>query len=342
MPRVKKVQKEAPARAPLMAQLFAALADGTFHSGEALAKELGVSRSAVWKAAGSLRALGTALEAVRNRGYRLGHPSEPLEAARIRAALPREVRGRIVRLETLWSTASTNTALLARENPRPGTSEVLLAEFQSAGRGRRGRTWLAPPGAGICLSLNWTFPEAPPELGALGLVIGVCVLRALKELAAKDLALKWPNDLLASGKKLGGVLIELRGESAGPACVVIGIGLNVALGAELLRKIEATGVLATDLAGAGLKSGSRNAVVAGIVSACVRGLTEFERQALKPFLEEWRAADALAGKEVNVSGAQGVAAGVARGIDLHGALLLETPQGLVQRFISGDVSVRPT
>ena len=83
-------------------------------------------------------------------------------------------------------------------------------------------------------------------------------------------------------------------------------------------------------------------MVAGIVSACVRGLAEFEREALKPFLEEWRAADALAGKEVNVSGAQGVAAGVARGIDLHGALLLETPQGVVQRFISGDVSVRPT
>ena len=130
---------------------------------------------------------------------------------------------------------------------RAGTSEVLLAEFQSAGRGRRGRAWLAPPGAGICLSLSWTFPEAPPELGALGLVIGVCVLRALTALGVKDLALKWPNDLLLDGRKLGGVLIELRGESAGPACVVIGIGLNVALGAALLRKIAATGVAATDL-----------------------------------------------------------------------------------------------
>jgi BirA family biotin operon repressor/biotin-[acetyl-CoA-carboxylase] ligase len=324
-----------------MARLFAALADGEFHSGEALAQELGVSRSAVWKAAGALRDLGTALEAVRNRGYRLRYPSEPLAAAKIRAALPREVRGGIVKLETIWSTASTNTALLARENPRAGTSEVLLAEFQSAGRGRRGRTWLAPPGAGLCLSLSWTFPEAPPELGALGLVIGVCVLRALRQLAVRDLALKWPNDLLAGGKKLGGILIELRGESAGPACVVIGIGLNAALGAGLLKQIAATGVLATDLAAAGLKSGSRNEVVAGILSECLRGLAEFERAALKPFLEEWRAADALAGKAVNVTGALGVAAGMARGIDVHGALLLETPAG-VQRFLSGDVSVRPT
>jgi BirA family biotin operon repressor/biotin-[acetyl-CoA-carboxylase] ligase len=341
VPQTHKVKKAAPARAPLMAQLFAALADGKFHSGEALAQELGVSRSAVWKAAGALRALGTALEAVRNRGYRLTHPSELLEAAKIRAAIPRELRGGIVSLEALWSTASTNTALLARENPRPGTSEVLLAEFQSAGRGRRGRAWLAPPGAGICLSLNWTFLEAPQALGALGLVIGVCVLRALEGLGVKDLALKWPNDLLAQGRKLGGILIELRGESAGPACVVIGIGLNVALGAGLLEKIAATGVAATDLASAGLRSASRNKVVAAIVSTCLRGLAEFERESLKPFLESWRSADALMGKEVNVTGAQGVSAGVARGIDMHGALLLETPAG-VQRFLSGDVSVRPT
>lgn len=341
MARTRKAKQTAAARVPLMAQLFAALADGELHSGEALAKELGVSRSAVWKAAGALRELGTALEAVRNRGYRRGQPSEPLEAAKIRAAIPRKMRSSIVSLETLWSTVSTNTLLLARANPRAGTSEVLLAEFQSAGRGRRGRSWLAPPGAGICLSLNWTFPEAPPELGALGLVIGVCVLRALQALGLKDLALKWPNDLLAGGQKLGGILIELRGESAGPACVVIGIGLNVALGAELLKKLAATGVVATDLAGAGLRNASRNEVVAGIVSACLRGLAEFERESLKPFLEQWRAADALAGKTVNVTGAQGVAAGVARGIDMHGALLLETPAG-VQRFISGDVSVRPT
>jgi BirA family transcriptional regulator, biotin operon repressor / biotin---[acetyl-CoA-carboxylase] ligase len=338
VPRLKKATR---ARAPLMAQLFGAIADGEFHSGEALARELGVSRSAVWKAAGALRALGTALEAVRNRGYRLSHPSEPLDAAKIRAALPRETRGCITSLETLWSTASTNTTLLARQNPPAGTSEVLLAEFQSAGRGRRGRAWLAPPGAGICLSLSWTFAEVPPELGALALVMGVCVLRALRQLGVQDLALKWPNDLLVDGKKLGGVLIELRGESGGPACVVIGIGLNVALGAALLRKIGASAVAPTDLASAGLKQGSRNAVVAGIVSECLRGLAEFERAALKPFLKEWREADALEGKAVNVTGAQGVAAGMARGIDLHGALLLETLQG-VQRFISGDVSVRPT
>ncbi len=180
----------------------------------------------------------------------------------------------------------------------------------------------------------------PQDLGALGLVVGVCILRALRELGVSDLELKWPNDLLVAGRKLGGVLIELRAETAGPACVVIGIGLNVSLGAQLQQKIAETGTAATDLKSAGLTDAPRNRVVAAVLSSCLRGMVEFEREALKPFIEDWRRADALNGKAVNVSGAQGTAKGMARGIDAHGAFLLETPQG-VQRFLSGDVSVRP-
>jgi BirA family biotin operon repressor/biotin-[acetyl-CoA-carboxylase] ligase len=323
-----------------VAQVFAELADGQFHSGEDLAKSLGVSRSAVWKAVSALRELGVTLHAVKNRGYRLVQGGEPLDPGKIREQLAREVRDHVARIEASWSISSTNTALLARPNPKSGTGEVLLAEYQTAGRGRRGRAWLAPPGGAICMSLSWTFPEVPQDLGALGLVIGVCALRALTQLGVAGAALKWPNDLLIGEKKLGGVLIELRAESAGPACVVIGIGLNVALGAAVLKEIADVGTAATDLTSAGLAAASRNAVAAALVTACIRGLMEFERQGLKPFMEEWRAADALRGRPVNVSGAEGTARGLARGIDLHGALLVETPQGL-RRFISGDVTVRP-
>lgn len=325
---------------PLIARVFASLADGHFHSGEELAEALGVSRSAVWKAVKSLKELGATLHAVRNRGYRLAHGGEPLDAERIRAALAREAREHVGRLETAWSVGSTNTMLLERPNPAQGVSEVFLAEYQTAGRGRRGRTWLAPPGGAICLSLSWTFREVPEDLGALGLVIGVCTIRALRQMDIEDARLKWPNDLLVGEKKLGGVLIELRAESTGPACVVIGIGLNVALGAALLKKIADTGTEATDLASAGLRDIRRNAVAAALISCAVQGLSEFAREGLKPFIAEWRAADALRGRAVNVSGAEGVSRGLARGIDLHGALLLETPQG-VKRFISGDVTVRP-
>jgi BirA family transcriptional regulator, biotin operon repressor / biotin---[acetyl-CoA-carboxylase] ligase len=326
---------------PLIARVFAELSDGQFHSGEDLAQALGVSRSAVWKAVKSLRDLGATLHAVRNRGYRLAKSSEPLAEGRILERLSSAVRTHVRRLEVVWTVGSTNTELLSRPNPPNGSSEVMLAEYQTAGRGRRGRAWLAPPGGAICLSLSWTFRDVPAGLGALGLVIGVCELRALRKLGVTDAKLKWPNDVLVDERKLGGILIELRAESGGPACVVIGIGLNVALGATLLAKIAETGIAATDLATAGLVEPSRNAVAGALVDSCIDGLLEFERDGLRPFVENWRDADALQGKMVDVRGAVGeVTRGLARGVDLHGALLVETAEEGLKKFVSGDVSVR--
>jgi BirA family biotin operon repressor/biotin-[acetyl-CoA-carboxylase] ligase len=326
---------------PLIERVFARLSDGQFHSGEDLAQALGVSRSAVWKAVKSLRDLGATLHAVRNRGYRLAKSSEALAAERILERLSNAVRTHVRGLEVVWTVGSTNTELLSRPNPPNGSSEVMLAEYQTAGRGRRGRAWLAPPGGSICLSLSWTFRDVPADLGALGLVIGVCELRALRKLGVIDAKLKWPNDVLVDERKLGGILIELRAESGGPACVVIGIGLNVALGAPLLAKIAETGIAATDLVTAGLVEPSRNAVAGALVDSCIDGLLEFERDGLRPFIENWRDADALQGKMVDVKGAVGeVTRGLARGVDLHGALLVETAEEGLKKFVSGDVSVR--
>lgn len=326
---------EAP---PLPARVFARLADGHFHSGETLARALGVSRGAVWKAVQALREAGATVHAVPNRGYRLPQAGEPLDAERIRARLPVAARSAVRGLEVLWQTESTNSVLLARPNPPFGASDIALAEYQTAGRGRRGRAWLAPPGGAVCLSLSWSFREVPPDLGALSLAVGVCVLRALKEVGLSA-RLKWPNDILVEERKLGGILIELRAESAGPACVVIGIGLNAALGEALLRQIATLGLPATDLASAGVAI-SRNIVTSAMIAQVLRGLQEFERESLRPFIEEWRSADALRGNEVSVHTTTQTIRGVARGIDLHGALLVETPQG-VRRFISGEVTVRP-
>ena len=324
---------------PLVARVFAALADGEFHSGEQLAERLGVSRSAVWKAVESLRELGATLHAVRNRGYRLRSGSDALDANRITNLVAANLRAHVRNVETAWTVDSTNSALLARQNCPFGACDVLLAEYQTAGRGRRGRAWLAPPGGSICLSLCWAFREVPQDLGALGLVIGVCAQRALRESGLEDVRLKWPNDIVVDANKLGGILIELRAESAGPASVVIGIGLNVALGARVLEAIGEAGGSAVDLVTAGLKQPSRNAVAAALITQMVRGLLVFEKEGLQPFAEEWRAADALRGRQIDVHTLEGVARGLARGIDLHGALVVETPQG-VRRFVSGDVTVR--
>ena len=326
--------------APLAAQLFAELYDGEFHSGEELARSLGVTRSAVWKAANALRDLGTPMDAIRNRGYRLLTPSDPLTAASICGLLSRPVRDRVQRLDVAWSLGSTNTELVGRPNPAQGRSEVLLAEFQTAGRGRRGRSWLAPPGGAVCLSISWTFADMPRDAGALGLAIGVCALRALEAFGISDAQLKWPNDVLVQDRKLGGVLIELRAESDGPACVVVGIGLNVALGAELLEQIATTGLAATDVASVATRRVSRNELAAAVIDACIRGLIEFEHDGLRPFIEEWRHADALRGRLVSVHAGEETTRGLARSIDLGGALLIETPSGL-RKFYSGEVTVRP-
>ena len=325
---------------PLAARVFAKLSDGEFHSGEDLAGALGVTRSAVWKAANALRDLGTPLEAIRNRGYRLPAAREPLVATRIRDALSRTVRDRIQRLDVAWSLGSTNTELVERANPPTGYSEVLLSEFQTAGRGRRGRSWLAPPGGSVCLSLSWSFPEMPRDAGALGLAIGVCVLRALESLGVPNAQLKWPNDVLVADRKLGGILIELRAESDGPAHAVVGIGLNVALGAELIEKIGTMGLPATDISSVH-SAASRNALAGGLVECCIRGLLEFEQQGLRPFIEEWRHADALRGRPVAVQAGNETVRGIARSIDVTGALVVETPQGL-KKFFSGEVTVRPS
>lgn len=325
---------------PLVARVFAELCDGEFHSGEDLAKTLGVTRSAVWKAANALRDLGMPLEGVQNRGYKLPGASDALSADSIREKLSPEVSDCVSRLDVAWTTASTNTELVERPYPAQGKSEVMLAEYQSAGRGRRGRTWLAPPGGAVCLSFSWTFPEVPREPGALSLAIGVCVLRALGALGVADVKLKWPNDVLVGDRKLGGILIELRAESAGAACVVVGIGLNVALGSELLEKIASTGLSAVDLASVTAARVSRNELAARIIDHSMRGLKQFGREGLKPFLEEWQRADALHAREVAVHIGDETVRGLARGIDLGGALMVETREGL-RKFLSGEVTVRP-
>lgn len=323
----------------LIERVFRALADGHFHSGEGLAQRLGVSRSAVWKAASKLRELGATVHAVRNRGYRLVGAGDPLDAAVIRDALSRVLRARLRHIEVAWTVTSTNTVLLERGSPPPGECEVALAEFQSAGRGRRGRVWLAPPGGAVCLSLSWTFAQLPRDVGSLSLAIGVCVLRALGRLGVSELQLKWPNDVLLGDAKLGGILIELRAEAAGPASVVIGIGLNTALGAALVAQLNATGVAAADLGAAGLSRPVRNAIAAQLIDSCMSGLLDFEREGLRAFMDEWRHADALRGRTITVLNGDERTRGLARGVDMTGALLVEAPQG-VRKFVSGEVSVR--
>jgi BirA family biotin operon repressor/biotin-[acetyl-CoA-carboxylase] ligase len=310
-------------------------------SGAALAADFNVTRSAVWKAVGQLRAMGTEVDAITHRGYRLALPSSPLTTAGVLANLQSATRARVRAGECATVTESTNSALLARGLPPAGHFDFLTAEFQSAGRGRRGRTWLAPPGGAVCLSWSWSFEGLAAQPGALSLAVGVAALRALASLGVGGVGLKWPNDLTTARGKLGGILIEMRSEAAGPVHVVIGLGLNVALGMAARAAIGDQGNAATDLAEL-LASGllpAREQLVAALLEQGIAAMDEFGNTGLASFLTEYRAADALAGRRVRILGGNDPMDGTARGIDADGALLVEHG-GRIHRIIAGEASVR--
>lgn len=320
-------------------KLLRLLADGEVHSGTALAEQLGVTRAAVWKCMQQLEALGVTVAADAGKGYQLERPLELLDEGAIRAALATDVCEAIDAVELLWSTASTNDHLLQQPAVKPGHSRACLAEFQTSGRGRRGRAWLAPAGSGLCLSLAWSFRSSPPQLACLGLVAGVAVLRAARSAGAAGAKLKWPNDVLVEGRKLAGVLIDVKGEAGGPLQAVVGVGLNVdlpdATGAEI---VAAGGIAPASLRAAGAGMG-RNEVAAALIAELHRALAEFSERGFAALADEWRAADYLQGRDVAIDVDGDSVAGVVRGIASDGRLQLETGQG-IRHFTTGDVSVR--
>jgi BirA family biotin operon repressor/biotin-[acetyl-CoA-carboxylase] ligase len=323
-------------------RLLDALADGAAHSGEDLAREFGVTRAAVWKQIAKLADWGLAVDAVPGVGYRLRRPIELLDADALRRALPPRVAARLATLEVFTELGSTNRRLLAAP-PAPGELSVCIAEYQTAGRGRRGRRWSAPLGAGLMLSAGWQFTDTPPELAALTLAVGVVARRVLARVAGVDLALKWPNDLVWDDRKLGGVLLELAAEGQGRCHVVAGIGINVALPAELLPTLSDWPRGATDLATATRgQPPSRAVLAAALIEALTDLFAGYMASGFDAYRDDWLKADYLRGREVRLDEASGTVLGTALGIEADGALLIETVAGTRRRVIAGDVSVRST
>lgn len=313
------------------------LADGSLRSGAWLARELGTDRSEVARLVHSLRGLGVDIGAIPGRGYRLPEPVELLDAGRIHGALSEATRHAIHRLDVLFEVESTNTRLLDGAPPPLRSANVALSELQHAGRGRRGRAWISPFGGCLALSLGWCADAVVNP--ALSLAVGVAVSRALDRLGARQVRLKWPNDIWFGERKIGGVLTELRTESGRPAHVVIGIGLNVSLSAGQRRSIEAAGVRIATAADACPGKPSRNVLAAALLDELLSMLEEFERSGFAAFREAWLTLDALAGRDARVLAGDGCIEGTARGVDLDGALLLEVG-GRLQRHASGEVSLR--
>jgi BirA family biotin operon repressor/biotin-[acetyl-CoA-carboxylase] ligase len=178
----------------------------------------------LWKRIEQLRALGVDVEATAGKGYRLAQPLDLLDAGHICAQVEHDAPGLLRSLAVEWSIESTNAAVAQFGHDLHG--RVVLAEHQTGGRGRRGRTWQSPLAANLYLSVGWRFACGAAGLAGLSVAVGIAAVESLRQLGFDDVALKWPNDLVAHGKKLGGLLIEVGGEIGGPSHVVIGIGVN--------------------------------------------------------------------------------------------------------------------
>jgi BirA family biotin operon repressor/biotin-[acetyl-CoA-carboxylase] ligase len=322
-------------------RLLALLADGTFFSGEQLAKKLKISRGGIWKLVRSLKALGVDVESVPRQGYRLPRAVDLLDKEAIVAALPAATRALMQQFDVLLTVDSTNRYISDMAAPEAGHFQLCTAEVQNAGRGRRGRSWLAPFGSGICMSLGWQFAEAPPTFSALSLAVGVAVVKALRRVGIQGLGLKWPNDLLWQNRKLGGILIEMRGESAGPAQVIIGIGINTHMPVAIRMQLaEREAALIADVHEIMRdKMPARNVLIAAMVAELQQMLQVFAVRGFAPFLDEWQQLDTLANAPVKVISGSQTTLGTARGVDVDGTLLVDV-DGQLRKFVSGEVSLR--
>jgi BirA family biotin operon repressor/biotin-[acetyl-CoA-carboxylase] ligase len=325
---------------PLAFSLLRDLSHEYFVSGARLAEKYGVSRSAVSDALRDAMESGIGIFSLTRKGYRLAAPIELLEVARIRSSLGAAAKR--VDVEVLASIDSTNAELMRRAVAGAPAGMCLAAEMQTAGRGRRGRPWHSALGESLTFSLLWRFDQGAAQLGGLSLAVGLAVLDALLDCGLRDadrVGLKWPNDIVASGAKLGGVLIETQGDMLGPTSVVIGIGINLRLGDALKKSIDQP---VTDLATLSDTLPSRNRLLARMLEELVRVVDTFQKEGFSALKSAWQAHHVLHGKNVRVAHADGgIMEAMVKDVAADGALVV-TFKGREMRVTAGEVSLRGT
>lgn len=314
--------------------LLELLGDGKNHSGQELASLLNVSRTAIWKQLAKLESLGLELLSQSGKGYRLVGGLELLDKDRINSLLQKTASKAISDLTLLKIVDSTNSYLMAKA-PADGIS-VCFSEFQTAGRGRRGRQWVSPFASNIYLSLRMSINSGLGAVEGLSLAVGVAVVRALAELGVVGLQLKWPNDVLWSGKKLGGILIEVVGDPSGVCHLVVGLGLNLRSEKSMTNSIDQPWAALDVILPA---SPGRNGVAACLLNHIVPLLSEYEERGFASCQQEWESLNAHADLQVNLYMGSVKTTGIMRGVSASGALLLETHNG-IEVFHGGEVSLR--
>lgn len=308
-------------------EILTLLSHGQFVSGEQLANELGISRAAVSKHIDTLEAYGVALYSVKGRGYKLAHPISLINAAR----LVRSMDNRCFYFDEI---SSTNGFMLSHTNELKN-GDVCVAEYQSAGRGRRGRTWVSPYGHHLYFSLFWTFPQGMAQAMGLSLVVACSLVTVLKSFGVENVGVKWPNDIYLDHKKLAGILIEMSGQADSQCQIIIGIGVNMAMSEDQGKGIDQPW---SDLSALAAMPDKTDLVIA-LQSQLKRDIQLFEREGLAAFKARWQAADLFYGRDIRLLLGDKSVDGICRGVDEQGAVLLETAAG-IQAYIGGEISLR--
>ncbi len=320
---------------PLAFAVLRRLSGGGFHSGEGIARALGVSRGSVWNALHAAEDAGIKVFKLRGRGYCLAEPLDWLDGDAVREALG--AAAGTFDLEILDAVDSTSTLLAQRAAAEERHGRVIAAELQSAGRGRRGRAWHCGLGEGLTFSLLWRFSQGPAALAGLSLAVGVALARACERLGAEGVGLKWPNDVVHRSGKLAGTLIELQGEIQGPSAAVVGVGINLRLAPGARSRIDQP---AADLASLSAGLPGRSRVLGAVLAELAAVLAQFEAQGFAPLKREWTARHALHERPVTLQLPDGSAlAGTVAGVEDDGSLLLRTASG-VRRLFGGEISLR--
>jgi BirA family transcriptional regulator, biotin operon repressor / biotin---[acetyl-CoA-carboxylase] ligase len=309
------------------------LADGQFHSGEALAQRFKVTRATIWNAIQHAESLGVEIFSVRGRGYKLPQAIELLDEKRVLAAIGEQRAWFDVQI--LDEVASTNTYLMQNKNAAHAT--CVAAHVQTHGKGRRGRSWVSQLGASLTFSLLWRFQCGAAALSGLSLAVGVALIRALTSLGVNKAQLKWPNDVLVDGKKLAGILIELQGDLEGPSAAVIGVGVNLQLPKNVLASIDQPAI---DVATVSEAAINQSELLGVILKHLADVLSGFEAHGFVGLRDEWLSYHAYDNKQVRMLLPNGTEVqGMVKSVADDGILLVETALGL-QRFSAGEISLR--
>ncbi|MGA4368261.1 bifunctional biotin--[acetyl-CoA-carboxylase] ligase/biotin operon repressor BirA [Pantoea ananatis] len=310
-------------------KLIDILADGEFHSGELLGETLGMSRAAINKHIQTLKSWGLEVYTVTGKGYCFPAPLQLLNEQEILGQLSQADIAVIPVID------STNQYLLERMHSLPSGS-VCLAEYQQAGRGRRGRHWFSPFGANLYMSMYWRLEQGPAAAMGLSLVIGIIMAETLRSLGAQDVRVKWPNDIYLHDRKLAGILVELTGKTGDAAQIVIGAGINLAMRTAEAAQINQGWI---NLQEAGVTI-NRNELAATLINRLREALPVFEQEGLTPFVTRWAELDNFINRPVKLLIGEREVHGIARGIDNQGGLQLEQ-DGKIQSWVGGEISLRP-